>query len=998
MINLKDTAYPIFKDLYSDVELDEYFSPKENEISFCKEYSNTNDSFFCLLVMLKTFQHLGYFIKISEIPEEILRFISKKCSLIYTKKIIETYYESGTKRRHLKCIREYLNVISYSDGGEELLDRILPEIVLVKNDIVDLINIALEYLIKERFEIPAYRTIFDLCKHHRTKGNEKIYSSVYEKLDQYSLNFLKNLFPTNFEKNTQWNELRTDFGKPSFKTLREINIRYDKLKEISKYNYLIQNLPTIKIKSFYEEANSYDLSSLNDIKESKRIVLILCFLYTKLAFIIDDMCMIFIKRMKNIHHRSVSDLEIYLDQNAEKTEAVFRNFTEIEEHVKSGNDEQKKFIDISNLIMNNQELCNYARTQVENGIKNHNRFMWKYFKKPRKSFFKILRNFNIYSSSNDFSITSAIEFMLFHSSSNKEWIDPLSNRRKKGKKGPISIDFSWIPNNWWKLVTGKNKRDAFPARINRKYFEVCLCCIIAEELQNGDLYIDGSIEYADFRKELVSEEDAEKTRPEYVNIIGIPLDKSEFGFRLKDSLSATAQHTNDTFPENPDFTIHNNIPKLKRIITLKKDEVKLKYLESLIDEKLQKRFQKTLLNILVSINSSLNITRFFSPLSGHQSKIKDEDMRYILTIFAYGTGLGPTQTAKAVPEVNRRKISFLNIRHSSVDKIDEANRFLINLYNKFDLPKLWGTGKRAAGDGTYWEIYDNNLLSEYHIRYGQFGGIAYYHVSDNYIAIFSHFISCGVREGVFILDGLTKNKSDVQPDTIHGDTHAQMLTAFGLSYLLGIKLMPRIKNWKDYNFYKPSPESNYENIIALFTKEKIDWDLIELHYYDMLRVAQSIKAGKINPSTILKRLNSSSKKNKLYFAFKELGCVIRTIYLLQYLSDDELRRVIQSATNKCESFNKFVKWLYFGADMITKNDRDDQLKSVKYAHLIANILTFYNVYSMTKVVKSLSEEGHKIDSKIMARISPYRTAHINRFGTYEIQDEKMEEIEYSLNL
>jgi hypothetical protein len=31
-------------------------------------------------------------------------------------------------------------------------------------------------------------------------------------------------------------------------------------------------------------------------------------------------------------------------------------------------------------------------------------------------------------------------------------------------------------------------------------------------------------------------------------------------------------------------------------------------------------------------------------------------------------------------------------------------------------------------------------------------------------------------------------------------------------------------------------------------------------------------------------------------------------------------------------------------------------------------------------------------------VSPYRTAHINRFGTYEIQEESMEEIEYSLKL
>ena len=35
--------------------------------------------------------------------------------------------------------------------------------------------------------------------------------------------------------------------------------------------------------------------------------------------------------------------------------------------------------------------------------------------------------------------------------------------------------------------------------------------------------------------------------------------------------------------------------------------------------------------------------RFFGPLSGHQSKISDDAKRYILTTFAYGTGLGPAQ-------------------------------------------------------------------------------------------------------------------------------------------------------------------------------------------------------------------------------------------------------------------------------------------------------------------------------------------------------------------
>src|SRR6195256_1395594 len=116
--------------------------------------------------------------------------------------------------------------------------------------------------------------------------------------------------------------------------------------------------------------------------------------------------------------------------------------------------------------------------------------------------------------------------------------------------------------------------------------------------------------------------------------------------------------------------------------------------------------------------------------------------------------------------------------------------------NLFTLPKLWGAGTHASADGMKWDLYEQNLLAEYHIRYGGYGGVGYYHVSDTYIALFSHFIPCGVWEAVYILDGLLKNQSDIQPDTIHADTQGQSTPVFGLAYLLGIDLMPRIRNWK----------------------------------------------------------------------------------------------------------------------------------------------------------------------------------------------------------
>ncbi len=89
-------------------------------------------------------------------------------------------------------------------------------------------------------------------------------------------------------------------------------------------------------------------------------------------------------------------------------------------------------------------------------------------------------------------------------------------------------------------------------------------------------------------------------------------------------------------------------------------------------------------------------------------------------------------------------------------------------------------------------------------------------MSDKYVALFSHFIPCGVHEGIYILDGLLANTSDIQPEIVHGDTQAQSYPVFGLAHMLGIQLMPRIRNIKDLTFFRPEPGRAYKNIQALF--------------------------------------------------------------------------------------------------------------------------------------------------------------------------------------
>ena len=195
--------------------------------------------------------------------------------------------------------------------------------------------------------------------------------------------------------------------------------------------------------------------------------------------------------------------------------------------------------------------------------------------------------------------------------------------------------------------------------------------------------------------------------------------------------------------------------------------------------------------------------------------------------------------------------------------------------------------------------------------------------------------------------------------------------------------MPRIRNVKDLIFYRAEKKAKYKHINTLFT-ETIDWELIETHWKDLMRVVISIKAGKVLPSTLLRKLGNYSRRNRLYLAYRELGRAVRTIFLLKYISDKELREEIHANTNKVEAFNGFAKWLNFGGEILQENDPEEQEKLIKYNNLVANALIFQNVIDITRIVQALINEGYKINEDDLKILSPYLTSHIKRFGDYVV--------------
>ncbi|MCP3672542.1 MAG: transposase [Gammaproteobacteria bacterium] len=395
--------------------------------------------------------------------------------------------------------------------------------------------------------------------------------------------------------------------------------------------------------------------------------------------------------------------------------------------------------------------------------------------------------------------------------------------------------------------------------------------------------------------------------------------------------------------------------------------------------------ERHLLDVLCHTQHYCDWAGAYGPITGVEPKMGQVIERYILTNFAYGTRLGPTQAAKHVKgDITAHTLSLINRRHITAKTLDHARKRLANCYKRFELIKAWGDGSSCAADGTLHALQDENLFTEPHFRYKQKGGIAYHHVADNYILLFSTFIPCGVWEAVEIIEGLLRNDSDIQPDIIHADTQGQSTVVFAIAYLLGFQLMPRIRQWKDLTLFRPDEHTTYQYIDSLFG-DPIKWDLISTHWQDMMQVVLSIKAGKASSSVLLRKLGNYSRKNRLYLAFQELGRVIRTEFLLSYIADVSLRESITAATNKAEAYNALSDWVSFGAPkLVASNDDKEMEKAIKYNGILTNAVILQNTVDMSNAINELSAEGMTVRKSDLAYLSPYPVRHLKRFGDFVV--------------
>ena len=970
MTSIDRTAYPHLNKQLSDKELSNNYELSDEEQNFIHRYARNDRGYLVLAALLKTRQQLGYFTTLREVPIQIVTYLSKQLEVAPSVwQPDESHYRTTLHRYRTVC-RKRLESSSFSDDCRKQIISYVRKAAHTMSDPADLINVAVEELVSANIELPAFSSLDRLVGRERKSVHEALYLQITSELKPHDYQKLDELLQVQTgERITGFARMKKTPGPATLKHFRDWSDRLTQLLAVLDPKPFFKNVAYTKIRQFAAEASAYEISDMRGISnDSKRYTLLLSLLHQTQRNTRDELIEMLLKRMKRVEHSAKERLRELKEQHREMEESLIGTLGQVLQHAENCDTNEvlgQQIRDTLNKEGGIEVLADQFKRVTAFHHNNYLPFLWRSHASNRAVIFRVLERLDIKSSTQDRRLLSALTFICEHSKTRKNHL-------------PQEIELCFASQRWQRFVEIK---DGTTTMFDRRSLEVCVLIHIAEALDNNDLYVEDSSAYADYRDQLLSWSECKKRLPEYCQSLGLPTSANEFVDGLCQQLTKVSEEVDQGFPGNSELTIDGDgVPHLKRQNASPTPDG----LEAFKKETYGRMPEHHLLDILKHVQHWSHYEKRFGPPSGTDTKITDPANRYIYAVFGYGCNLGASQTARHAPEnIHRQTLRRINFKHINATKLEAALSDVSGEYSRFELPSFWGKRNVAIADGTHIPLRKNNLMGEQHIRYGGYGGIAYHHISSEYVALFSHFISCGVWEAVYILDALLLNKSTYQPDTLHADTHGQSEPVFALAHLLGIKLFPRMRTWNDVAFYRPDKKMKYKHIDQLFSKT-IDWELIKAHWQVMMQVVLSIQAGNVLPSMLLRKLNSRNRRNKLYRAFRELGRVKRTLFLLRYISEADFRQSIRAETTKVESYNDFLDWISFGGQIVKSGDPVEQTKQIKYADLIANSIMLHNVVDLTDILIEMANKGEVVTKELIAGLSPYIRDHIQRFGRYDV--------------
>jgi hypothetical protein len=174
------TAYPRFARAVSARELAEVFTPSVVEVEWARGKTQDDQHLLALLVWLKAYRRLGYFPKLKDVPAVLSEHIRETIGL---PEVALGDAAERSAKRHRSFVRTRMGVTYDAARVREVADEAIRKAAQAKDNPADLINVALEELVRAECELPGYTTLDEMTKKIRTEVNRGFFALVSGRVD-----------------------------------------------------------------------------------------------------------------------------------------------------------------------------------------------------------------------------------------------------------------------------------------------------------------------------------------------------------------------------------------------------------------------------------------------------------------------------------------------------------------------------------------------------------------------------------------------------------------------------------------------------------------------------------------------------------------------------------------------------------------------------------------------------------------------------------------------
>ena len=155
------------------------------------------------------------------------------------------------------------------------------------------------------------------------------------------------------------------------------------------------------------------------------------------------------------------------------------------------------------------------------------------------------------------------------------------------------------------------------------------------------------------------------------------------------------------------------------------------------------------------------------------------------------------------------------------------------------------------------------------------------------------------------------------------------------------------------------------------------------HCDEVVRLVASMKAGYVQPSSMLRKLAAYECQNQVDVALQEIGKVERTLFMLDWLENPALRTRCNAGVNKSEQRHFLTQAIYtFHHGRVVDRTHEAQQYRASSLDLVITAIDYWKSLYLADAARHLRDRGEDVPLELLTHTSPVGWEHIAFSGDF----------------